>query len=70
MAHRVALLVVVGKAPYPELARAFVATLNPVLTFLTTHQPPVIGKVYRPSPAEVLKNPVAHGHVELWYPKP
>lgn len=69
MAHRVALLVLVGNAPYPELARSFVATLDPVLAFLTTHRPPVIGKVYRPSPADLSKNPAARGRVELWYPK-
>ncbi len=69
MAHHVALLVVVGKAPYPDLARSFVATLDPILAFLATHQPPVIGKIYRPSPAEVSRNPAAHGRVELWYPK-
>lgn len=70
MAHRVTLLVVVGKAPLPELARSFVATLEPILTFLATYQPPVIGKVYRPSPADVSTNPAAHGRVELWYPQP
>ena len=69
IAHRVALLVIVGKAPYPELARSFVATLDPILAFLAIHQAPVIGKVYRPSPAEIWRNPIAHGHVELWFPK-
>ncbi len=65
-----ALLVVVGKASYPVLARSFVATLNPVLTFPATHPPPVIGKVYRASPAAMASNPAAQGRVELWHPKP
>lgn len=67
--HRVTLLVIVGKAPYPELARSFVTTLDAVLEFLDAHPPPVIGKVYRASAMERSKNPAARGRVELWYPK-
>jgi hypothetical protein len=67
--HNVALLVVVGQAPYADLARSFVATVARVLAFLVDHRPPVIGKVYRPSPAELASNPNASGRVELWYPK-
>jgi len=68
--HKVTLLVVVGKAPYAELARNFVNTLPHVLTFFTAHRPPVIGKVYRPAPGELNRNANAAGRVELWYPKP
>jgi hypothetical protein len=67
--HNVALLVVIGDAPYSELARSFVVTLPRVLAFLAEHRPPIIGKVYRPSPAELARNPSASGRVELWYPK-
>ena len=67
--HDVALLVVIGDAPYADLARSFVSTLPRVLAFLAAHRPPVIGKVYRPSPAELAKKPDASGRVELWYPK-
>jgi len=70
IAHRVALLVIVGKAPYPELAHSFVATLDRILAFLNDHPPPVIGKVYRPSQTDLTTNPAAHGRVELWYPQP
>jgi hypothetical protein len=67
--HRVSLLVVIGQAPYPELARSFVDTMESVLAFLANHRPPVIGKVYRASPAERARNRHASGRVELWYPK-
>jgi len=67
--HEVALLVIVGHAPYAELARNFVNTLKQVKAFLETHRAPVIGKVYRPAPAELARNPTASGTVELWYPK-
>jgi PIN domain-containing protein len=68
MRHGVALLVIIGKAPYPELARAFVATLPRVERFLTGHTPPYIAKVYRPFPAEITRSHAA-GHVELWHPR-
>ena len=65
--YRVPLLVVVGRAPYPELAGAFVSTLPQIDTFLDSHQPPFIAKVYRPSPSERQRN--RPGRVELWYPR-
>lgn len=67
--HRVALLVIVGSAPYPELASAFVATLPHIEAFLSKHEPPFVGKVFRPSPGELRRNPSAAGRVELWYPR-
>jgi len=42
MLHRVALLVVVGAAQFPDLARAFVATLPRIEHFLTEHERPFI----------------------------
>lgn len=67
--HRVALLVVVGKAPFADLARNFVATAPNILKFLAHQKPPVIAKVYRPSPAQVAKNADAGGDVVRWYPR-
>ena len=67
--HRVSLLVIVGAAPYPELAAAFVATLPRIDSFLGRQVPPFVGKVFRPSPAELKRNPSASGRVELWYPR-
>lgn len=67
--HRVALLVVIGKLPYPQLARNFVATLPRIEAFLTAHSPPFIAKVYRPTSAELTKSVDALGSVTLWYPR-
>lgn len=68
MRHRVALLVIVGKAPHPALAHAFVTTVPRIRLFLERHTPPFIAKVYRPTPSELARNPRAPGRVELWYP--
>ena len=67
--HNVVLLVVIGNAPYADLARSFIATLARVRAFLARYRPPVIGKVYRASPEELARNPNASGRVELWYPR-
>jgi hypothetical protein len=67
MRHRVALLVIVGAAPFQDLAQAFVATLPRIEQFLVNHKPPFIAKVYRPAPAESARGATA-GRVELWYP--
>jgi hypothetical protein len=61
-------LVVIGHAPYAELAHAFVATVSRIAHFIATHQPPYIAKVYRPPASEAAKNLAAPGRVELWYP--
>lgn len=66
--HKARLLVVVGKAPFPELARNFVATLPRITDFVGRHPAPWIAKVYRPSPAETAKKADALGSVLLWYP--
>ena len=66
--HGVGLLVIVGKAPFPDLARAFVTTIPRIEEFLRRHEPPFIAKVYQPSPAELARRSTALGRVELWYP--
>ena len=66
--HNAALLVVVGAAPLPELARSFVATSARILEFVATHQRPFIAKVYRPSAAAVAEEPDAPGLITLWFP--
>jgi len=68
MQHGVALLVIIGKAPYRELAKSFVATLTKIESFLDKHEPPFIAKVYRPLPAALEKNPAAAGSISLWFP--
>ena len=67
--HRVRLLVIIGKAPYPQLAMHFVATAPRVAEFVAQHAAPWIAKVYRPSAAELAKNQDAPGTVSLWYPQ-
>ena len=59
---------IVGAAPFPDLARAFVATLPRIEDFLIRHKPPFIAKVYRPSPADSKQRDAVPGRVELWYP--
>ena len=65
----VALLVVVGKAPFPVLAENFVRTLSTIESFLDTQEPPFIAKVYRPEPKELGRHPEKPGSVALWYPR-
>ncbi len=67
--HRASLLVLVGHAPFSDLAHAFVATLPRIERFLERHKPPLIAKVYRPSPAETSRRATARGRIELWYPR-
>ncbi len=66
---RVALLVVVGKAPFPALAQNFVRTLPRIEAFLNAQKPPFIAKVYRPEPRELERNPEKTGSIALWYPR-
>ncbi len=70
MACGVALLVIVGKAPFPELAAGFVATAPRIGRFVQKHSPPYIAKVYRASPTKLRRNPRAPGRIELWHPHP
>lgn len=67
--HRVMLLVVIGHAPYAELAQAFLATWPRIQQFVQRHNPPFIAKVYRPSATEATANRATPGRIELWYPK-
>lgn len=69
MRHGVALLVIVGKAPFPELAQALVTTRPHMERFLARHQPPFIAKVYRASPDAAARRSVSPGRIELWYPR-
>lgn len=66
---KVHLLVVVGKVPTAELAHNFVRTLHRIEAALDQRPPPVILKVYRATPAELLAEPAAAGRVEVGYPK-
>ena len=67
--HGVALLIVSGKVPLPDLAHNFVTSLAKIEAFLDGHKPPYIAKVYRPSAAELKRKPTMQGVIALWYPK-
>jgi hypothetical protein len=66
--NRVKLLVVIGKAPFAELALNFVNTLPKIDRFLARNEAPLIAKVYRPSPGQLAANSGAMGDVSRWYP--
>jgi hypothetical protein len=66
---RVPLLILVGKATTADLAQNFVHSFARIEAFIDHHAPPFIAKVYRPTPAELIKSAPAPGRVELWYPK-
>ena len=66
--HRVALLVLIGEAPFAELASSFVASRTRIERFVEGRTPPYIAKVYRAGSAERQRRPGAPGRVEVWYP--
>jgi PIN domain-containing protein len=68
MRHGVALLIIVGSAPFAELAHAFVATVPRIEQFLASHQAPFIAKVYRPTPGKTAPGRTVPGRIELWCP--
>jgi hypothetical protein len=68
MRHRVALLIVIGDTRLAELAVNFLHSMSRIEAFVATHQPPYIAKVYRASPADLARNPLAKGTISLWYP--
>ena len=66
--HKAALLVIVGDAPIAELADNFVAMKEQIIDFVQRRERPFIAKVYRPTPAELKKDPNALGRIVKWYP--
>lgn len=66
--HGVVLLVVIGKTPYPVLAKNFLDTATKIEHFLSGKAAPLIAKIYRPAPADLLEDPTAPGSIKLWYP--
>lgn len=63
--HGARLFVVIGKAPFTQLADNFVATLSPIVDFIQTHPAPWIAKVYRPPIKSAAESP---GSVSPWLP--
>ena len=64
----VTLLVLVGRAKFPEQALSFIKTAPVILAFLDRHVPPLIAKVYRPTERALRLNGNARGRIELCYP--
>ncbi len=66
---KVPLLILVGQVTTAELAHNFVQTLQRIEAFLDDRSPPFIAKVYRATPAELVRSAKAPGRVEIWFPK-
>lgn len=68
MSNGVAMFVLIGTIPHPELAHAFVAAHGRVAAFLERHRPPFIAKVYQGPPGRA-PGRLLPGRVELWLDK-
>jgi hypothetical protein len=66
--YGVRLLVIIGKAPFADLAQNFVNSRAVVENFLRGRKPPFIAKVYRPSSSAIAPHRSAPGRIEHWYP--
>ena len=67
--NSVMLLVMVGNAPFPILAKHFVDTVSRIETFLSGHKPPFVAKIYRPTSSELSRDANAPGTIALSYPR-
>ena len=65
----VSLLIVVGKSTTAALAHNFVRTRFRIEAMLEAHAPPLIAKVYQPTPSEAAASVCAAGRVQVWFPK-
>jgi hypothetical protein len=61
-------LLLIGKAPFIELARSFVATMPSIERFAAEQEAPWIAKVYRAGDAERLRRSDAPGTILRWFP--
>lgn len=64
----VGLFVLVGKAPFSELATNFVATLPKIERFIQQTPRPFIARIYRPGEKTRKLHPDSSGRVEIWIP--
>ena len=62
----VGLFVVVGKVPFPDLARNFIATLPKIELFTKQYSRPFMAKIYRPAEQNRDLQPDRPGRVEMW----
>jgi PIN like domain len=62
----VGLFIVIGKAPFPQLAENFIATFPKIKQFVEKHPTPFIAKVYRPDGRTGELRQAQSGRVEMW----
>lgn len=62
----IGLFVIVGKAPFPELAYNFVLTLPNIIKFIENNPRPFIAKVYRPDKTRRKAKRQSAGLVKMW----
>jgi hypothetical protein len=66
--HRAAVIVLIGKATFPDLAVSLIATSERIERFAAAITPPYIAKLYRASSDLLVRNPAHPGRIERWYP--
>lgn len=59
------LFFLIGDTTHEILAKNFVQTVDRVRSFLATHEPPFIAKIYRPTPVASVEDGLP-GRVEMW----
>ncbi|MEM1145096.1 MAG: hypothetical protein AAGI88_21120 [Pseudomonadota bacterium] len=64
--HEVPLIILIGKAPLPDLAENFLRTRERIEAFIEQHQPPWIAKLYRPSGSAITRSSARSGRIDLW----
>ncbi len=62
----VGLLIIVGKAPFSELAQNFVLTHAQIRKFIDKNTRPFIAKIYRPDKTRRKAKSEPSGHVKMW----
>lgn len=63
---KIGLFVIIGKAPFAELAQNFVLTYPKLIRFMRINSRPFIAKVYRPVKATRKVELASPGYVKLW----
>jgi hypothetical protein len=63
---RVGLFVLVGKAPFHELAYNFINTLPKIEKFINKNSRPFIAKIYRPDQKSIELKQRKSGSVQMW----
>jgi len=62
----VGLFVLIGKAPFIELAQNFINTKSKIERFIARHPRPYIAKIYRPSLKSNIEQSNKPGNIVMW----